>query len=104
MTEQSAQLRGCVTFVGGLLAPGVTITLECFCQSLQSFGDDVEAQSGATLQTKGWTFEIGLGMYNMDRYNPNPDQFVDDWVRTLPAECDLVTLGEYQLAYRCPAS
>ena len=89
-------------FVIGVLAGALLLGGSVF--ALQSFGDDVEAQSGATLQTKGWTFEIGLGMYNMDRYNPNPDQFVDDWVRTLPAECDLVTLGEYQLAYRCPAS
>ena len=89
-------------FVIGVLAGALLLGGSVF--ALQSFGDDVEAQSGATWQTKGWTFEIGLGMYNMDRYNPNPDQFVDDWVRTLPAECDLVTLGEYQLAYRCPAS
>lgn len=84
-------------FVGALLLSGGVF-------ALQAFGNDAQAQSGATWQTKGWSPEIGPGMYNMDRHSPNPDQFVDDWVRTLPAECDLVTLDDYQLAYRCPVS
>lgn len=89
-------------FVVGVLAGALLLGGGVF--ALQTFGGDAGAQSGATWQTKGWSPEIGLGMYNMDRYSPDPEAFVDDWIRTLPAECDLVALDDYQLAYRCPVS
>ena len=42
--------------------------------------------------------------YNGGALPSNPDRFIDDWLATLPANCDIVPLQDAPviIAYNCP--
>lgn len=87
-------------FVVGVLVGAVLLGGGGF--ALQAFGDEAEAQGGATWQYQYWS-DTKL---NGGDFEPNPDVFIDDWVQELPAECDFQFLGDARnvIFYRCPAS
>ncbi len=82
-------LFGAVLLGGGVVA-------------LQHFGEDVQAQGENTWQVQYWSeTQINNGFVS-----PDPSEYIDDWVRELPANCDIVPMGDVRniLFYRCPSS
>ena len=70
------------------------------------FGGDAEAQGAWEMQT--WEKVPGRDglLLNVNALPADPDRFFDDWIRTLPSNCDVgpvVALGDdIGVTYRCP--
>jgi hypothetical protein len=80
-------------FVVGVLVGAALLGGRVF--ALQAFGNEAQAQSGATWQVE-YLGEGGEKVYI---------ETIEKFVTSLPAECDLVTSTQKDLFYyRCPAS
>jgi hypothetical protein len=81
---------------GALMLGGGVVVLE-------RTGQDAQAQSAETWQTKSFDAPY----WNEGFVSPDPDRNFDDWLHTLPASCDVETIDGSSgilVYYRCPAS
>lgn len=87
-------------FVLGVLCGALILAGGVF--ALQAFGNEAKAQTGATWKYQHW----GDVRLNAGFTTPNPEVYIDDWVQRLPADCDLVFMGDARnvIFYRCPSS
>lgn len=98
--------QGVALFTVGVLVGALVLGGGSF--ALPVIGDDAKAQGAATWQSKAWHGEIGPGEVeiNYGQSAPDPEAFLNDWVETLPAECDLgpifQTRFDTAVMYRCP--
>jgi hypothetical protein len=91
--------RPVVWFLAGVLATVLVLVLGGVVISATQFGDDSVAQGT-------WQLQLLLDSTLHREEDPSmPELYIDDWVRTLPDNCDFVQLDVpvgYALAYRCP--
>jgi len=93
VSRQGVVLFALGVLVGALLLGGGSFTLP-------GSGDDARAQSEERWRTR--IFQDAL--LNVGPTG-NPDRFLNDWIETLPAECDFGTIeggrGDLLVYYRC---
>jgi len=98
--------QGVVLFALGVLVGALLLGGGSF--ALPWSEDGAQAQDDRMWQSKSWRGEVGPGGVHINsRGDPaDPERFFDDWVETLPVECDLGPIFEtgfdVTIAYRCP--
>lgn len=91
--------RTLAVFIVGILCGAVLLGGSLF--TLQAWSSNAQAQDEpATWQVQYWS-DVAI---NNGDLTPDPDRYIDDWVRALPSECDIVPMGDVRnvLFYRCP--
>jgi hypothetical protein len=61
--------------------------------------------AGGTEAQGNLQFELfDQSSYNNGAMDPDPDRFLDDWLKTLPTDCDIVPIqvSPILIAFRCP--
>lgn len=97
--------RPIVWFLAGVLASVLVVT--GVVAGATYFAGDTEAQG--TWQVKVWDGDFGPGMVHINATGAaaDPESYFDDFVKTLPDNCELGPIyeNEFDLAlpYRCPS-
>lgn len=96
--------RPIVWFMAGIVAAVLVVT--GVIAGTTYFASGTEAQGTWQVKTwKGFALPDGAGI-NAEGAAANPEQNFDDWIRTLPSNCDLGPIyaigSETAATYRCP--